>query len=84
LAPAQPPAGRDVPFEAPTTAIEQTLAALRTEVLGVDRIGIHDDFFDLGGHSLQATQVLLRVREQLGVELPVRRFFETPTLAGLE
>jgi amino acid adenylation domain-containing protein len=79
------PGGPGGSGELPATEVEQTLAALWAEVLGIDpaRIGLQDDFFDLGGHSLRATQVLLRIRERFGVDLPVRRFFEAPTVAGL-
>jgi len=70
-------------YEPPETELEEALAEAWSEVLGVERIGIHDDFFALGGHSLKATQILLRVRDDFGVELPVRRFFEDPTIAGL-
>ena len=76
-------AGAAEAYEPPETDLEVALAELWTEVLEVERIGIHDDFFSLGGHSLKATQVLLRVRDAFGVELPVRRFFEQPTIAGL-
>jgi amino acid adenylation domain-containing protein len=75
------PASR--PYEAPGTPVEELLAGIFAEVLAVEQIGIHDDFFDLGGHSLQVTQVLLRVKEELAVELSVRDFFEQPTIAGL-
>jgi amino acid adenylation domain-containing protein len=68
---------------APQTPVEELLAAIWSEVLGIERIGPQDDFFALGGHSLRVTQVLARVRETFGVELPVRGLFETPTLAGL-
>jgi acyl-coenzyme A synthetase/AMP-(fatty) acid ligase/acyl carrier protein len=81
-----PDAGRpdlERSFEPPETELEIILAEFWGEVLGVERIGIHDDFFELGGHSLKATQVLLRVRDEFGVDLPVRRFFEDPTVAGL-
>src|SRR4051812_34131812 len=59
------------------------MAAIWSEVLGVRRVGIHDDFFELGGHSLLATQVMSRVREAFGVEVPLRRLFEGPTVAEL-
>jgi amino acid adenylation domain-containing protein len=59
------------------------LAELWREVLGTPRVDSTDDFFDLGGHSLLGMQLLSRVRQRWGVELPVRALFEAPTLAGL-
>ena len=70
-------------FVAPRTHVEQLLAGIWREVLRLEQVGIHDNFFELGGHSLKATQVISRVRETLQVELPVRRIFETPTIAEL-
>jgi len=69
---------------APRTAVEQVLVDIWTEVLGLERVGVHDDFFDLGGHSLQATRVISRVRQALpGAGLHVRDVFRAPTVAGL-
>ncbi len=82
-APEAPRPELEAGFEPPETELELALAELLGEVLGVERIGIRDDFFALGGHSLKATQVLLRVRDAFGVEVPLRRFFEEPNIAGL-
>ncbi|MDQ6651920.1 MAG: amino acid adenylation domain-containing protein [Acidobacteriota bacterium] len=70
-------------FLAPRTPIEQRLAGIWTEILSVERVSIYDNFFELGGHSLLAAQVISRARNMFSVELPLRRLFETPTLAGL-
>lgn len=68
----------------PRTAAEQSLADIWCEVLDLKQVGVHDNFFtDLGGHSLLATQLISRVREAFRVELPLRRLFETPTIAEL-
>jgi amino acid adenylation domain-containing protein len=70
-------------FVAPRTAHEQALAEIWREVLRTERVGAEDDFFALGGHSILATQVLARVRRELGVELPLRAMFEAPTVRAL-
>jgi acyl carrier protein len=68
---------------APRTATEKAIAGIWAGVLGVERVGVEDDFFSLGGHSLGATQVLARIARLLEVEIPLRTMFETPTVAGL-
>ena len=70
-------------YVAPRTPVEEVVAGVWTEVLGVARVGAHDNFFDLGGHSLLATQVISRLRNAFQVELPLQRIFEEPTVAGL-
>ena len=75
--------GLDRVYAPPRTELERRLAAIWAEILGVDRVGLHDTFWDLGGHSLLATRVVSRLRDALGVELPLRALFEEPTLAGL-
>jgi amino acid adenylation domain-containing protein len=71
------------PFVAPRSPIEETLANIWSQVLGLDRVGAHDNFFDLGGHSLLATQIISRARELYRIEISLRNFFETPTVAGI-
>jgi amino acid adenylation domain-containing protein len=70
-------------FVAPRTPIEEMIAAIWSQILKLEKVGIHDNFFSLGGHSLLATQVAQRVRENFNVALPLRLFFETPTVADL-
>ncbi|MDQ3258818.1 MAG: condensation domain-containing protein, partial [Acidobacteriota bacterium] len=70
-------------FVAPRTLIEKELAAIWAEVLRLERVGTQDNFFELGGHSLLATQVTSRIRKTFQVELPLRAFFESPTVTQL-
>jgi acyl carrier protein len=70
-------------YVAPQTPIEETLASVWREVLGIDRVGMDDDFFDLGGHSMLAVRMVARVRDALGFELPLAQVFERPTIGEL-
>src|SRR5262249_10299616 len=81
-----PEAGRTAStaeFIAPRTPVETKVAAIWCEVLGLKKAGIRDNFFDLGGHSLLGIQVISRMRETFGVELPLFSLFDSPTIAAL-
>jgi amino acid adenylation domain-containing protein len=75
-----PARDRQLSYRAPRNEREQLLAALWTQVLGVERVGLDDNFFELGGHSLTATRLVSRLRSSLGLEVPVRALFQHPTL----
>ncbi len=68
-------------YVAPRTPLEHDLCALWCEVLQRSQVGIHDNFFDLGGHSLMAAQLFSRVRERIGCEFPLRELYSRPTVA---
>ncbi|WP_269770245.1 non-ribosomal peptide synthetase [Cystobacter fuscus] len=70
-------------FIPPRTGLEMALAQVWRELLKVDAVGVQDNFFELGGHSLLVTQAVSRILDTLQVELPVRAFFEAPTLEAL-
>jgi aspartate racemase len=74
---------REQVYVAPRTPVEELLAEIWAQVLNVPRIGIHDNFFKLGGHSLLSTVLISRIREAFHVELPVLALFESPTVAEL-
>jgi acyl transferase domain-containing protein/acyl carrier protein len=70
-------------YVAPRSDVERRVADIWEEVLGHEQLGVNDNFFELGGDSLLATQLVARLRDAFAVELPLRRFFESPTIAEL-
>ncbi len=70
-------------FVAPRNPIEEKLAAIWADLLGFEQIGVNDNFFNLGGHSLIVAQILSRVRDSFQVELSFANIFANPTVAGL-
>ncbi len=69
-------------FVAPSTPLETELAAIWRELLGIERIGVHDDFFELGGQSLTAVRFFARIRSKYGVDLPIITLLDAPTIEG--
>ncbi|WP_045926269.1 surfactin non-ribosomal peptide synthetase SrfAA [Bacillus siamensis] len=70
-------------YAAPRNETEKTLAVIWQEVLGMDKAGIYDHFFESGGHSLKAMTLLTKIHKQMGVEIPLQYLFEHPTIAAL-
>ncbi|HYO57344.1 non-ribosomal peptide synthetase/type I polyketide synthase, partial [Archangium sp.] len=70
-------------YVAPRNEVEAALAGIWAELLGMQQVGIHDSFFQLGGHSLLGVQLCSRIHEQFQVAIPLRNLFESPTIAGL-
>ena len=68
-------------FVAPATDLERTIAEIWQDVLGISSLGTQDDFFEAGGHSLLGTQVMLRLYDKLGIDVPLRMLFEARTIA---
>jgi acyl carrier protein len=73
----------DTPYVAGTTPVEEQLAKIWAEVLSLNRVGIHDNFFDLGGHSLAATRVVSRVLKRFQVDIPLQSLFGSPTVSEM-
>ncbi len=67
----------------PRTPLEEQVARLYGELLGVERVSIHDNFFEIGGHSLLATRLVSRIRDELGIEISLQLAFEAPTVARM-
>ncbi|WP_457812474.1 amino acid adenylation domain-containing protein [Sinorhizobium meliloti] len=76
-------ASRPIIGAVPSTPVEIALARLWSEILQVDKVGVKDNFFELGGHSLLATRVVSWIRDEFGVDLPVRLMFDNPTVEAL-
>ena len=70
-------------YEAPRNQTEEILAGIWSEILGVERIGIHDNFFELGGHSLKGTILTSKIHKELNVEVPLKELFKSPTIARI-
>ncbi len=70
-------------FVAPRNALEEQLTRICGQLLGVKSIGVYDNFFDLGGNSLHAMQLISRLRDVFGVNLPIRKIFDSPSVIGL-
>jgi acyl-CoA synthetase (AMP-forming)/AMP-acid ligase II/acyl carrier protein len=70
-------------FIRPRTTVEEIVAQTWCEVIGLEQVGVFDNFFDLGGHSLKATQITSRLRQLLQIDLPLRAIFEQPTVQAL-
>jgi aspartate racemase len=75
--------GAEDSYVAPRNSVEEILAGIWREVLGLKKVGIHNNFFELGGHSLLATQVISRLRKVFEIEIPLRTLFESPTVGEL-
>ena len=71
------------PYAASRNEQEQAVAEIWQELLGIQRVGIHDNYFELGGDSLLATQIIYRIRERFNVEVPLDEIFEDVTVAAL-
>ncbi|MCJ8173437.1 non-ribosomal peptide synthetase, partial [Clostridium botulinum] len=72
-----------VEYEAPRNKVEETLAKIWSEILGIEKVGINDNFFDLGGHSLKATILMSKIHKELNKEVPLKELFKSPTIKDL-
>ncbi|WP_339226903.1 bacitracin non-ribosomal peptide synthetase BacA [Bacillus sp. FSL K6-0972] len=76
-------AAMDRRYEAPRDQMEEKLVSIWEEALGINKIGINSNFFEVGGHSLKAAALVSTIHKELNVKLPLRKIFETPTIKGL-
>lgn len=83
LAAIGPTSSVETTFVAPQTPVEETLAEIWAEILGLEQVGVEHNFFELGGHSLLATQVISRIQDAFGISLPLRSIFEQQTITDL-
>jgi acyl carrier protein len=79
----KPRVSPDSHYEAPRNALEEKLAAIWSEALRIDQVGVNDHFQELGGHSLNAVQITFAIRREFCVDLPLQALFDFPTIAGL-
>ena len=70
-------------YVTPSTMYEKALSDIWRQVLGLDRVGVHDNFFDLGGNSLLGMQAVMHMRQTLDVVIPIVKLFQCPTIASL-
>jgi amino acid adenylation domain-containing protein len=73
----------ETPYEAPRTVIEERLAKIWAEVLNLNRVGIHDNFLELGGNSLSAMRIIAKINEIFGIEVSLRSLMDVPHIAGM-
>jgi acyl carrier protein len=67
----------------PSTPVEEKLAAIWRDVLKIERVGVNDDFFELGGHPLLATQIILKIHNSFGIQISLQWFLQHPTIAAV-
>ena len=70
-------------YKAPENAMEESISKIWSEVLGIEKISVNDNFFEIGGHSLKATIIASRIHKELQVELPLKELFKSPTISGV-
>jgi acyl carrier protein len=73
----------ETPFSAPRTSLERHIAKIWGYIMSLDQVGVHDNFFDLGGHSLAAFRVISQVVQKFRIDLPPKALFDSPTVAEM-